>query len=308
MPRATLALSVSFFSAFLVAGCGSSTPSAAPSSPTVVTPGATPAPTPSVAQPSSSLPASCRNLPVATGTNAGCRMEPADFLRQVTDAVSAAQGATVTDPDSGERYALVQDGLIQSPNAYLKMVVETLDRQGVCAVWDGEELSVRTSSGYNELFDIITGTGSSWIKYMSTCTPATPLPAIVTPPVQDSECRLAPSRDTYCDRPASVHGGDVVSALDELIAQDRLLATPRIFNFSDRQAGIDQGFKVIDTALYFSEMRTKLRSRGHCSIRGGDDEVWVKKGTNRLSEHWDLLTASGHSLRVMAAACHDAAF
>ena len=55
-------------------------------------------------------------------------------------------------------------------------------------------------------------------------------------------------------------------------------------------------------------MRTKLRSRGHCSIRGGDDEVWVKKGTNRLSEHWDLLTASGHSLRVMAAACHDAAF
>jgi len=235
-------------------------------------------------------------------------MDVPDFLRQVTEAVSAAQGATVTDPDSGQSYALVQNGLIQSPNAYLKMIVETLDRQGLCAVWDGEELSVRASSGYNELFDIITGTGSPWIRHMSTCVPATPLPAIVAPPVQDAECRLAPSRDTYCDRPASVHGGDVVSALDELIAQDRQLATPRIFNFSDRQAGIDQGFKVIDTALYFSEMRTKLRSRGQCSIRSGDDEVWIKKGTNRFSEHWDLLTASGHSLRVMAAACHDAAF
>lgn len=235
-------------------------------------------------------------------------MEPSDFLRQVSDAVSAAQGANVTDPDSGESYPLVQNGQIQSPNAYLKHIVEALDRQGLCAVWDGEELTVRTSSGYTELFDIITGTGSSWIRYMSTCTPATPLPSMATPPVQDAECRLAPSRDTYCDRPSSVYGGDVVGALDELITAERALATSRIFDFSDRQAGIDQGFKVIDTASYFSEMRRKLRNRGHCSIRGGEDEVWIKKGTNRFSEHWDLLTGGGYSLRVMAAVCHDAAF
>jgi hypothetical protein len=212
------------------------------------------------------------------------------------------------DPDSKEVYALVQNGLIQSPSAYLKMISDALDRQGLCAVYDGEELNVRNSSGYNELFDIITSSGGSWTKYMSTCTPATPIPKIVSPPVQDPECRLAPSRENYCDRPGSAYGGDVSGALDELIAQERQLARPLIFDFSDRLPGLDNGWKVTNVPLYFSEMRGKMRAKGYCSIHVGDDELWVKKGTNRLSEHWDLLKAEGYSLRLFGAACHDAAF
>jgi len=212
------------------------------------------------------------------------------------------------DPDSNERYALVDNGIIQSPNAYLKMIADALDRQGLCAVWDGAELNVRRSNDYNENFDLITAAGGSWIKYMSTCVPATPVPAIVPPGVQDPECRLAPSRDTYCNRPQPVYEGDVVGVLDELIAQDRQLANPLIFDFRDRLAGAPEGFKVINPAMYFSEMRRRLRTRGYCSIQSAEDELWIKKGTNRFSEHWDLLKAEGYSLRVMAAACHDAAF
>jgi hypothetical protein len=100
----------------------------------------------------------------------------------------------------------------------------------VFAAYDGEELNVRNSSGYSELFDVITGTGGSWSKYMSTCTPATPIPTMGTLPALDPECKLAPSKDSYCDRAASQYGGDVVAALDELIADDRKLAAPGCFD------------------------------------------------------------------------------
>lgn len=295
------------FNALLVTACGSNTSAASPS-----TPSAAPAPTTSApvapAAPTSSLPASCRPLPPATGTSAGCRQEASDFLRAVTDAVSAAQGSTAVDPDTKETYAVVQNGLIQSPTAYLKLIVDALDRQGLCAVYDGEELNVRTSNGYNELFDVITGTGGSWTKYMSTCSPATPIPAIVTPPNLDPECRLAPSKDTYCDRLPPQYEGDMSSALDELIAQDQKLANPLVFDFGSRAPGTSSGFKVANVPLYFSELRKKMRTRGYCSIQGGDDELLIKKGTNRLSEHWDLLSGEGYSLRLLAATCHDAAF
>ncbi len=218
------------------------------------------------------------------------------------------KNATVVDPDSKEVYALVRNGVIQSPSTYLKMIVDALDRQGLCAVYDGEELNVRNSNAYNEQFDIVTSSGGSWIKYMSTCSPATPLPPIVSPPVLDPECKLPPSKETYCDRPAPIYEGDVSSALDELIAQDRQLATPLIFDFGDRLPGLENGWRVANVPLYFSELRKRVRAKGYCSVHIGDDELWVKKGTNRFSEHWDLLKAEGHSLRLFGAACHDAAF
>lgn len=294
--------------AVLVVACGSTTPATSPSAPSAAPAPTTSTPAAPTPAPNSSLPVSCRALPPATGTAAGCRQEASDFVRAVTDAVSAAQNATAVDPDSREVYAVVSNGQIQSPNAYLKLIVDALDRQGLCAAYDGEELNVRTSSGYNELFDVITGTGGSWTKYMSTCTPATPIPAMAAPPNLDPECRLAPSKDTYCDRASPQYEADVFGALDELIAQDQRLATPVIFNFSSRAPGTDNGWLVANVPLYFSEMRRKLRTRGYCSLYSGDDEVLIKRGTNRFSEHWDLLRGEGYSLRLLAATCRDAAF
>ena len=143
---------------------------------------------------------------------------------------------------------------------------------------------------------------------MSTCSPATPIPAIVSPPVQDPECKLAPSKDTYCDRPAPQYEADVFASLDELIAQDRQLASPLVFDFNSRAPGTDNGWRVANAPLYFSEMRRKLRAKGYCSMTAGEDELWIKRGTNRFSEHWDLLRGEGYSLRLLAATCHDAAF
>lgn len=300
---------VAALSVGLAAACGSSGSAVAPSTPSTTTPVATPTPaaTPGTS-PTSGLPASCRAIPAGIGTPAGCRTEASDFLRAVTDAVNAAQNATVVDPDSKESYALIQGGVIQSPNAYLKLITDALDRQGLCAVYDGEELNVRNTAGFNEHFDVITSSGGSWIKYMSTCTPALPVPAITAPPVRDAECRLAPSRDSFCERVSPVYNSDVDVALDELIAQDRALAKPLIFDFNDRGPGLATGWKVTNVPLYFSELQKKLRARGLCSAVEGDDELWIKKGSNRFSEHWDLLKAEGYSLRLLAATCRDAAF
>jgi hypothetical protein len=251
---------------------------------------------------------SCRALPPATGSAAGCHLQASDFLGKVSDAVSIAQNSTAVDPDTRETYAIVSNEKIQGPSAYLKLVIDTLDRQGLCAAYDGEELNVRTSNGFNEQFDIITGTGGSWTKYMSTCSPATPIPVLATPPNLDPECKLAPSKETYCDRVSSQYGGDVFAALDEVIAQDRQLANPLIFDFGSRAPGTESGFRVVNVPLYFSKMREKMRARGYCNIYSGDDEILIKKGTNRLSEHWDLLSGEGYSLRLLAATCHDAAF
>ena len=226
----------------------------------------------------------------------------------MSDAVSAAQNAVVVDPDTRESYALIRDGLIQSPNAYLKLVSDALDKQGLCAIYDGEEMDVRNTNAYDEHFDIITSSGGSWIKYMSTCSPALPLPPIVTPPVQDPECKLAPSNRNYCDRAGSKYEGDMFDAMDEVIAQDRQLVKPLVFDFSDHAPGVANGWRVTDVPLYFSELRRRMRVKGYCSIVNGDDELWIKKGTNRFSEHWDLLRSDGYTLRALASVCRDAAF
>lgn len=242
------------------------------------------------------------------GTAAGCRQEASDFLRAVTDAVSNAANSSAIDVDTKETYPILLNGVLQSPNAYLKLIIDALDRQGICAVYDGEELNIRNTNAYNEMFDVITSSGGSWVKYQSTCSPAIPMPAVINPPVQDAECKLAPSKDSYCDHAGARYNGDVTGALDEMIAQDRQLATPLIFNFGSRALGDETGWKVANVPLYFSEMRKRLRTKGYCSVYPGEDELLIKKGTNRFSEHWDLLRGEEFSLRNLAAVCHDASF
>ncbi|MEO8361990.1 MAG: hypothetical protein ABI672_18305 [Vicinamibacteria bacterium] len=298
------------FTAVLMAACGSSSSGTSPSgsSSSTAAPTATPVtatPTPALTP---SLPASCRNIPVAMGTAAGCHQEASDFLKAVTEAVSIAANSTAVDPDTKETFPILQNGVLQSPNAYLKLIVDALDRQGICAVNDGEELNIRNTNAYNEMFDVITSSGGSWVKYQSTCSPAIPMPAVINPPVQDPECKLVPSKDSYCDKAAGTYNGDVIGALDEMIAQDRQLASPLIFDFRSRALGDETGWKVANVPLYFSEMRKRLRTKGYCSVYPGDDELLIKKGTNRFSEHWDLLRGEEFSLRNLAAVCHDAAF
>lgn len=245
-------------------------PACGDKSPTTPTAGVTPTPAPT-AQPTSTpppavsptLPQSCRSLPPTTGSPSGCARGTPNFLNRVRDAVNSTLGAPYRDPNTNATFEIVQgDGRIIVAGAYLKTVADALDRQGVCAVFDGEEIWVSDGGGYNEHYDIITAEGFSWTNYNATCSPALPMPRLPpAPAVRDPECRdLPPSALTFCSRAPSVYDGDVWDAQDQLIAEDRARGTPQIFNFNERfGGGADYGYRIVNEDLYISELLKKDR-------------------------------------------------
>jgi len=299
--------------ALLHAGCGGGSPSS-PSSGGSPPVGATPTPTPSATAtppPTSgtSLPRSCQGLPAGTGSPSGCAKGQAEFFNDVRGAQDAALASFYRDPDTGQTIPVADGTKLLVPSAYLKSIVDALDAKGICAVYDGEEMNVRNGTGYNENYDLITSDGHGWVNYAVTCSPALPLPSIQPPPTvkRDPDCPLAASRALFCFRDEAQYDGDVYGALDDLIAEDRALAQPQIFDFSAPVGGADYTWRIINDSLYVSGMLRKLKARGFCAAYDGD-EFNVKRGTNTFSENYDLTKAEGWSIRVYNATCREADF
>jgi hypothetical protein len=99
-----------------------------------------------------------------------------------------------------------------------------------------------------------------------------------------------------------------MAAVDEVIAEQRALASSDMLDFRDVMVGTSDGYKVKDVPAYFNALLRRIRAKGYCATYTGEDEILVKKGTNRLSEHFDLLKAEGYILRSFVVACRDAAF
>jgi hypothetical protein len=227
----------------------------------------------------------------------------------VKDAVNQAVGASYREPNTGQLYQVVDgDNRIIVASAYLKTVIDALDRQGICAVFDGEEINVRDGGGYNENYDIITADGGSWISYSVTCNPAQPIPPLPPPPVaKTGDCRLPASASLFCSRGPTFYDGDVFDAQDQVIADDRARPTAQVFNFNDRLSNsAAYSYKIINDQMYVSEMLKKMKAKGLCAIYDGD-EFQVKRD-NVFTEHWDMTKAEGYAIRLYGSTCRDAAF
>ena len=306
---ATALLALSLAVSLPCCGGGSS------STPTGPTAAATPAPSPSATAtppPSSANPSlsrSCQGLPAYTGSPSGCARGASNFQSRVRGAVDLAIGSTYRDPQSGETIDIVQGAKIKAVGAYLKTVSDDLDRQGVCAVFDGEEIWVSDGGGYNENFDIITAEGNTWVNYTVTCNPTLPMPPVQpSPPARDTSCSLPASRSVFCVRDEPGYDGDVYAAQDALIEADRARATPQVFDFNERfSSQAPYGYKIINEDLYVSEMLKQLKARGFCAIHDGD-EFQVKRRTNTYSENYDLTKQDGYAIRLYGATCRDAGF
>ncbi len=64
---------------------------------------------------------------------------------------------------------------VLNEQGYTSNVVKALGQKGYCAMYDGEEVALKTSQGSNEQYDILTASG--YVRrgggaYRSTCTPA----------------------------------------------------------------------------------------------------------------------------------------
>jgi len=126
---------------------------------------------------------------------------------------------------------------------------------------------------------------------ISTPTPKTPTPTpIVTPTLLPTpeypKCSLPPSDGKCEDNPTQSMYSDVVKKAQAELAVDH----------SD------------NPIVYTNRLAKMLQDWGYCATNGLEDEVWVKKGSNTFSEHFDVVTSRGEIWNKHAATCKPAKF
>jgi hypothetical protein len=276
-----------------VCGGGGSSPSG-PAPPT-----APPAATPTPAPPADPvLSASCAKLPVGNVT-ATCNTDVPDFQRDVDDAIRTLQ---VEQP-----WIFAGDQVL-SPGAYYVGLIKILDRKGLCAATEGEELGVARNSSYNEQYDVLSaknGARFGPVSYRATCTPsAVPIPVPGLGPSVPG-CPLAPSREVACGRePEGKYYGDVEAAISQILKEQ-----PQLFDYSDINPGSDFP-RILDLNAYNKGMVAIMTSKGYCAKHDGE-ELALKKGSNTFSEQYDVDIAEKYVRRgggIYRVSCYPAAF
>lgn len=254
--------------------CGGGGGSGSPGGPTVPVP--TPAPTPTPGPtPDPPLSSSCAKLSPGS-PNPACKDELPDFQADVDDAIRTLQA---------EQPSIFNGDVVVSVGAYYVGLIKLLDKKGLCAASDGEELGVASSSTYNEQYDILTARSQvRWgpTSYRTTCTPsAVPIAQGPLPPAQ-AGCPLPSSREVACSREPSPRYYDDVQAAIAQIQKDK----PELFDFNDTAAGTDWP-RVKDLKAYEQGVVDILRKQGYCGV-APSEEIGVKKNTNAFSEQYDI--------------------
>jgi hypothetical protein len=230
---------------------------------------------------------------------AGCAREQATFQDQVDNAIRTLQGE--------EPGLFDANNVVQGVGAYYVGLIRILDREGLCAYYDGEELGVTNTSEYNDQYDILTAKNQMRIgdvTYRSTCYPsAVPIPQGALPP-PPAGCSLPSSREIACSRKEA---GAFANQVEEAV-QQVLREQPELFDPTDVAPGTPW-VRVLDLPAYTQAVIDILVAQGFCALDDGE-EVAVKN-ENSFSEQYDIQYADkyvrygGGSYR---STCHPAAF
>lgn len=279
---------------------GGDSPSAGSSpSPTPV-PTATPTPVPTPSLPGMN---SCSRLPQAPLTGHNCDRSGPFFQEEVATAVAqlrASQPDLFEDTTNGTA--------IKSAGKFFVGVIENLDRMGICAGFDSEELQVTTSATLNDQFHLRTSAGILRHRdsmYRATCYPAafpTPRPPFLP---ANAGCPLASSLEIACNREdSSQYYQDMEAAISQVIREN-----PELFDTSVHPPGADWP-GVRDKDRYHQLVMAALVSRGYCT-HYDTEEIQMKKGTNQFSEHFDIYLGDGFVRRgtgTYRSSCYPSAF
>jgi hypothetical protein len=166
-----LPLSIAFAAACLTVaalGCGSSSPASAPEAPAAPpTPAPTPQPTP---LPPESL--GC-GLPPVPNPTISCPRTSGSYQHIVEEALArlAAQHPQIFDFDN-RRGPLGY--YINDHAAYYEGVLFHIRAQGACAIFDGEEIAVKTTNEFSDQYKIMISSGHVQTGdkvYRATCAP-----------------------------------------------------------------------------------------------------------------------------------------
>jgi hypothetical protein len=280
--------------ALTLSACGGGGDSGSPSVPSVpVTPAPAPTPTPVTGTP---LSASCQRLPPADPTPDTCQNEAPTFQDDVLDAIETLRR---------EQPGIFDGDKVLNGGAYIVGLIQVLDRKGLCADFDGDEMGVTNTSEYNDQFDILTGRNEVRPAFFEgTCYPSVvPIPRSPLYGVP-AGCSLPASREVACGTEAGGrYQADVEATLDEVL-RDR----PELFDFSQTSQGTDWP-RVRDLAAYHQAIAAGLTKKGYCAFFDGE-EIQVKQ-TNALSEHYDVNLSDKYVRRGPGAyqsVCYPAAF
>ena len=272
-------------------------------SPTAVTPSPVPtaAPTPTPA-PTPNLPgmASCNRIGLGHDGGNLCDMRGPTFQDDVVLAIRQLQG---------EQPQIFEDNpggiLIKSPGQFYVGLIEKLDKKGLCAGFDGEELQVKTSNEFNDQYALRTSRGflrTDPSIYRATCLPAafpTPLPPF--PP--NNGCKLASSLELTCTRESSSYYPDIERSIDDV-----LRTRPELFDFNVHATGATWP-GVRDFHAYHEAIAQSMIAKGYCARFDGEEIVAKKE--NRFSEHFDVFLGEGFVRRgegIYRSTCWPAAF
>jgi hypothetical protein len=145
-------------------------PSPTPTPTPSATPTPTPSPTPTPATPTGGT---C-NLAPSNPSNPKCTDDPAKLYAEVDAALTAV---TKTRPDIFDFNDKKCDNCyyVKNVTVYVNQVVKQLNAQGVCALYDGEEMAVKDSNSFSEQYDILLASGHMRRgagSYRGVCKPA----------------------------------------------------------------------------------------------------------------------------------------
>jgi hypothetical protein len=152
----------------------------APGSPVPVTPAPAPSPTPTVLATPTPVPTPDPAIPPPTSA---CSLPPshnsADCPRTNTlylgDVQAAINQVIAEHPEYFKKFDCQGCYDVNNVDGYVNSVVQKMGQKGYCAMYDGEELAVKTTNAFNEQFDILTADNrvrSGGESYRSTCRPA----------------------------------------------------------------------------------------------------------------------------------------
>lgn len=256
-----------------------------------------PTPTPVAFDP---LPGTSSCARFAAGREGNCNRGSASFLDvidSVLDEMVRTQSSLFENTGSGLR--------VRSTGQFYVALLQKLDQRGLCVNFDGEELQVKNSDGFSDQYHMITSDlilrrGDS--SYRATCAPAA-FPGPERGYAPKNGCSLPHSREVTCGRESSQFIGAVGEAIDTVVREH-----PELFDLNARQPG-PGWYKITNVAAYDTAVGEALKAKGLCARHDGEE--LVVKGTNTVSEHFDISTTEGNVRRgdgSYRSSCYPAAF
>ncbi|HVO11224.1 MAG TPA: hypothetical protein VMX54_10840 [Vicinamibacteria bacterium] len=241
-------------------------------SPTQPVPIATPTPTPTPAPTYQPLSASCARLPLGSAKYR-CDGSGSSFMSEVNDAIDTVRA------QHPEYFNAAGDRIV-NVGAYYVSIIRLLDKQNLCATFDGEELLVKNSPDFSDQYKIQTSWNAIGRKYTATCYPAVFPLSRDNPSPSPAGCALAPSQEITCGVIPSEYLGDVQQAVADVVEQ-----RPELFDLTSHARNHDDWYKVKDLAAYQTAVIDLLSKKGYCGKSGEEIEV---KRSNDFTEHFDI--------------------